>query len=224
VDYIYLYFSALFSYWWFDLFWLSSIPLVLDLALEVLAPGAAAGIGRYLDPKRRRLFFAVLAMLGLLIAGFLPWNDQYRLAANLAQRPAGRETVSAAARKVGPQWESLPPAKVNEIASQLRSAGGSHQFRILYNCADNCGAVIEGLRQSLRVAGWREHSKPAFVLYPIVRTRGIVVNPPAAHGDDSGSKALLAALQHARLPVTEKYTHGVAGDRSIELLVGPKPK
>ena len=191
--------------------------------------GSTKAILRHRNESRILVPLALFALFATGYLAFRNYAELQRLEHELAdaqtqlaqlQSPVQRTTRS---QSLVPPRELLRADQIDAIAAQLGAQKGSHQFRVLYNCADGCRPLIDGIRQALHDSGWREQSPPAFAAWPV--PRDIVVSPPAAGADQAASLELVAALQGQKLPASEKHiSPGNIGDPTVTIYVGPKTR
>jgi hypothetical protein len=191
---------------WASLIWGTS--LIFDVGGLVLRKNQYLSISNWLDQyvaeEIRVTVLRTLLVIGLLIASFNAWDEQYHL-------------VQSGLSSGDNLWQALTDRQVETITNEIK--GKTHSYRILYNCTDNCGVIVDEIDGALQQARWANPSVP--ILAPTWNLgKGIFVDQVT---NDGGADALVTALKQAHLPAERKPMGGTVGSPFITIFVGERP-
>jgi len=198
---------------WAALIW--GTCLIFDVAVLVLRSRQHTAIldwlEQYVREDTRVVVLRTLLVVGLLVAGFNAWDEQYQIALN----PFANTLDDLKAN----EWSPLTRATIDRVGKEL-SATGPHKYQFVFNDCVDCLVFVSGLRAAFDKAGWtqREGRFPDIGGPP---ASGWTVN---GFDDDQAMNAVHDAIKNnlnAEIP-TGRYT-APDGEHFIGIQIGRKP-
>ncbi len=239
---VWMYIVALISNW-ASLIWGTS--LIFEVGGLVLRKNQYLLVSNWLDEyvaeETRVTVFRMLLVIGLLIAGFNAWDEQFHAARTVAENPGtdhdaltkaltiidkmagnpkpGTNPITASVQVI-PGWPELKPHTIEGMTTALAKAG-KHEFDLFLCSSRDCDIFGSGFRTALLGASWYQRPNSVSQLQWKLPPGWVIVG----YGDRAGMDVLHDAIKetlHVDVP-TLNYPARPKAEPYVQFMIGPRP-
>jgi hypothetical protein len=206
---------------WAGLFWAGS--LVLDVAGFVLRKSQILAISDCLDQwiveENRIRILRIFFIAGLLIAGFIAWDEQYQIAISKSPE-ALTQTIGVLSTNLAVfqqrEWPVIKASKERELVKTLKAL---QSHAVLVWCTnDGCNRLADQLRKDFQESKWPKPKDAEFDFYGF--GMAIFTTPPLV----SEMKVLGAVLHDATGVLVDVKTGEPTKGADVVVGIGRRPE